>query len=188
MFRCQNIQLPPPPLFSFFFLPIFRDRVSLCSPGCPGTHSVDQAALELRNLPAYTSWVLGLKACATTSQLPFLKKIRYFLYLHFKCYPLSWFPLWKPPIPSPLLTNLPTPAPWPWHSPTLGHRAFTGPRASPPTDDRLGHSLLHKQLEPWVPPCVFFCWWFSHRELWGYWLLLFILWGCKSLQHFGYFL
>jgi len=27
---------------------VFRDRVSLCSPGCPGTHSVDQAGLELR--------------------------------------------------------------------------------------------------------------------------------------------
>ena len=24
---------------------VFRDRVSLCSPGCPGTHSVDQAGL-----------------------------------------------------------------------------------------------------------------------------------------------
>ena len=38
--------------------------------------------------------------------------IRYFLYLHFKCYPLSWFPLWKPlvPFPLPLLTNLQTPA------------------------------------------------------------------------------
>jgi hypothetical protein len=24
---------------------IKRDRVSLCSPGCPGTHSVDQAGL-----------------------------------------------------------------------------------------------------------------------------------------------
>jgi hypothetical protein len=30
----------------------FGDRVSLCSPGCPGTHSVDQAGLELRNPPA----------------------------------------------------------------------------------------------------------------------------------------
>jgi hypothetical protein len=38
----------------------FRDRVSLCSPGCPGTHSVDQAGLELRNLPASASQVLGL--------------------------------------------------------------------------------------------------------------------------------
>ena len=27
--------------------------------------------------------------------------LRYFLYLHFKCYPLSWCPLWKSPIPSP---------------------------------------------------------------------------------------
>jgi hypothetical protein len=26
---------------------VFGDRVSLCSPGCPGTHSVDQAGLEL---------------------------------------------------------------------------------------------------------------------------------------------
>jgi hypothetical protein len=36
------------------------DRVSLYSPGCPGTHFVDQAGLELRNLPASASWVLGL--------------------------------------------------------------------------------------------------------------------------------
>jgi hypothetical protein len=62
--------------------------------------------------------------------------IRYFLYLHFKCYPLSWFSLWKHPIAFhlPLLTNLPTPAFWPCHSSTLGHRAFTGPRAFPPID------------------------------------------------------
>jgi hypothetical protein len=39
--------------FFFFFL----DRVSLCSPGCPGTHSVDQARLELRNPPASASQV-----------------------------------------------------------------------------------------------------------------------------------
>jgi hypothetical protein len=44
----------------------FRDRVSLCSPGCPGTHSVDQAGLELRNPPASASRVLGLKVRATT--------------------------------------------------------------------------------------------------------------------------
>ena len=47
----------------------FRDRVSLCSPGCPGTHFVDQAGLELRNLPASASRVLGLKVCATTARL-----------------------------------------------------------------------------------------------------------------------
>ena len=34
---------------------VFRDRVSLCSPGCPGTHSVDQVGLELRNLPAFAA-------------------------------------------------------------------------------------------------------------------------------------
>jgi hypothetical protein len=45
-----------------------RDRVSLYSPGCPGTHSVHQAGLELRNLPASASQVLGLKACATAAQ------------------------------------------------------------------------------------------------------------------------
>jgi hypothetical protein len=54
-------------LFFFFFFLGFRDRVSLCSPGCPGTRSVDQAALELRNPPASASQVLGLKVCATTA-------------------------------------------------------------------------------------------------------------------------
>jgi hypothetical protein len=52
--------------FFFFFFLVFRDRVSLCGPGCPGTHFVDQAGLELRNLPASASRVLGLKACAPT--------------------------------------------------------------------------------------------------------------------------
>jgi hypothetical protein len=49
------------------FVCLFEDRVSLCSPGCPGTHSVDQAGLELRNLPASASQVLELKAWATTT-------------------------------------------------------------------------------------------------------------------------
>jgi hypothetical protein len=47
----------------------FWDRVSLCSPGCPGTHSIDQAGLELKNLPASASQVLGLKAWATIAWL-----------------------------------------------------------------------------------------------------------------------
>jgi hypothetical protein len=37
-------------------------------PGCPGTHSVDQAGLELRNPPTSASQVLGLKARVTTAQ------------------------------------------------------------------------------------------------------------------------
>jgi hypothetical protein len=53
-------------LFCFvLFCFVFRDRFSLYSPGCPGTHFVDQAGLELRNLPASASRVLGLKACTT---------------------------------------------------------------------------------------------------------------------------
>jgi hypothetical protein len=47
-------------VLSFFFPP--RDRASLYSSGCPGTHFVDQAGLELRNPPASASHVLGLKA------------------------------------------------------------------------------------------------------------------------------
>jgi hypothetical protein len=53
--------------FCFCFC-FFGDRVSLCSPGCPGTHSVDQAGLELRNPPASASRMLGLKACATNAR------------------------------------------------------------------------------------------------------------------------
>ena len=49
-------------LFVFVFVCFFfQDRVSLCSPCCPGTHSVDQAGLELRNLPASASQVWALK-------------------------------------------------------------------------------------------------------------------------------
>ena len=58
-----KLQHRPRELIYFFF---FRERVYLCSPGCPGTHFVDQAGLEIRNLPASASQVLGLKACTTT--------------------------------------------------------------------------------------------------------------------------
>jgi hypothetical protein len=50
----------------YIYVVVFRDRVSLCSPGCPGTHSVDQAGLKLRNPPASASQVLGLKVCTTS--------------------------------------------------------------------------------------------------------------------------
>jgi hypothetical protein len=58
-------------------IPIPWDRVSLCSPGCPGTHFVDQAGLELKNLPASASQVLALKACATTDWRLLLWKVSY---------------------------------------------------------------------------------------------------------------
>ena len=41
---------------------VFQYGVSLCSPGCPRTHSIDQAGLKLRDPPA--SQVLGLEMCA----------------------------------------------------------------------------------------------------------------------------
>jgi hypothetical protein len=84
----------------------------------------------------------------------------------------------SPPTPTPshpalhLLTKPPAPASLSWHSPTLGHRAFTRPRDSPLIDVPQGHPLLHMRLETWVPPCIPFGWWFSTRELWGcssYW-------------------
>jgi hypothetical protein len=48
---------------------VFWDRVCLYNPGCPGTHFVDQAGLELRNLAASASQVLRLKVCTTTPGL-----------------------------------------------------------------------------------------------------------------------
>jgi hypothetical protein len=101
------------------------------------------------------------------------------------------FPFQNPPIPSPspLLTNTPTPASLSWHPPILGHQVFTGPRASPLIDDK---TIL----------CYIYSW--SHESLHvytlvgglipvssggtGLFILLFILWGCKTLQLLGSFL
>jgi hypothetical protein len=86
-----------------------------------------------------------LVVCTVFSKYLFF--IRYFLHLHFKCSPES--PLYPP---FTLLSNPPTSASWPWHSPVLGHMISARPRASPPIDGRLGHPLLHMQLEAqlWV--------------------------------------
>ena len=46
----------------------FLRQVSLCSLGGPGTHSVDQAGLELRDPSVSAFLVLGLKACTTIAQ------------------------------------------------------------------------------------------------------------------------
>jgi hypothetical protein len=57
-------------MITLFFV-FFRDKVSLCSLGCPGTHSVDKSSLELKDLPASASAsVWGkLKMCITTAQM-----------------------------------------------------------------------------------------------------------------------
>ena len=56
-------------LASSLLLFVFQDRVSLCSTGYPGTHSVDQAGLQIRDSADSASWVLGLKSCTITAQL-----------------------------------------------------------------------------------------------------------------------
>jgi hypothetical protein len=70
-------------LVGFLLVCLFETGFPLCSPGCPGTHSVDQDNLKLIEIhpPASASRVLGLKACTITAQLRlfffFFKKLRY---------------------------------------------------------------------------------------------------------------
>jgi hypothetical protein len=63
---CEAVKVKSRMFFGLVWFGLFfRDRVSLCSPGCPGTHFVDQAGFKLRNPPASASQVLESKACAT---------------------------------------------------------------------------------------------------------------------------
>jgi hypothetical protein len=79
-----------PAFFFFFGWLVFWDRVSLYSPGCPGTHFVDQTGLELRNL-------LRLKVCATMPGSSFSILFCYFIvcvgmfWLH-ACLCITWTP------------------------------------------------------------------------------------------------
>ncbi|GAB1291592.1 KICSTOR complex protein kaptin [Apodemus speciosus] len=52
---CLNLEL------QFTPFQLCHAEVSLCNPGCPGTLAVDQAGLELRNLPASASPSAGIK-------------------------------------------------------------------------------------------------------------------------------
>jgi hypothetical protein len=116
----------------------------------------------------------------------FLKK-NWILYLHFKCYPLSPFPLQKSPIPSllPLLLRMLP------HLPThLGFPLHWGIESSQDQGPLLP-LMSHKAI-------LYYIWGWSHRSLYMYsfvgglvpgssggygWLtLLFSLWGCKPLQ------
>ena len=69
----------------FFFLVLvfgfaFLRQVSLHIPGCPRRHFVDQAGLELRDLSAPASQVLGLKVHAASAQLSILNLKRIFFF------------------------------------------------------------------------------------------------------------
>ena len=62
----------------------------------------------------------------------------------------------RSPIPTPPLPYPPTPPFWPWRSPVLGHIKFDIQWASLSGDGKLGHLLIHMQLESRTP---------------GYWLV-----------------
>lgn len=85
------------------------------------------------------------------------------LYNSLKCpipFPLS-LPLWGCSS-----THLSTPFFLLWHFLTPEQWTPSGPKTSHP-------SLPHMWPATWVPPCVFFAWWSTSRELWG--------WGWWSL-------
>lgn len=54
--------------FPFFYhhFGFLRQAFSVCSPGYPGTDTLDQVGLKFIGLSASVSLVLGIKACATT--------------------------------------------------------------------------------------------------------------------------
>ena len=88
----------------------FQDRVSLYCPGSPGTHSLDQTGLKLRNAPASASQVLGLKMCVITAWL-------YCLFFKFKLIFILFYFLHSifnsspPPPPYPVSTWMSHPTP-----------------------------------------------------------------------------
>jgi hypothetical protein len=89
-------------------------------------------------------------------------------------YLISWFPLRKHPIcsPSPCSPTHPLPLPCPGIALDQDIQPSQNQVSTfPPIDVQQGHTLVHMQLEPWVPPCVFFSWWFSPWELSGYCLV-----------------
>jgi hypothetical protein len=102
----------------------------------------------------------------------FLK--RYFIYLYFNCYPPSQvFPRppeapYPMPPPTDSMKCVPTHqsnhSSLPSHFYTLGHPAFTGPRASTHIHAQHCHPMLHIRLEPCVPLWVLLSWWFRPWE------------------------
>jgi hypothetical protein len=67
--------LSPQHTFFLFCFVLFQDRVSLYIPGCPATHSVNQAGPKLRNPPASASQVLGFKGVHHHLTTPYFLKM-----------------------------------------------------------------------------------------------------------------
>jgi len=59
------------------------------------------------------------------------------------------------------------PASPPWHSPTLGHQALTGPRASPIDAPPQKKPLCVKYAAGFIGPQCVIRWWFCSWEFWG---------------------
>jgi hypothetical protein len=78
--------------------------------------------------------------------LNLLFSIAYFIYLHFKCCPPSWFFFHNPP-PLCLYEGAPPPT----HPLLPHHSSIPLHRSIKPQ----GHSLLYMYLEPWIPPCIY---------------------------------
>jgi hypothetical protein len=108
--------------------------------------------------------------------------IGYFLYLHFKCFPLFRCPIQKPPMPSPCLSEGAASSCHPGIPQQWGfkHTQAQGPLFIP--DVQQGQPLPHMRPAPWVPPCVFFGWWSSPQALWGPVDIVAPCVGCKPPQ------
>jgi len=115
------------------------------------SHS-DWCEVESQGFLICIPWWLRILNISLFSKFIFLG---YFMYLHFKNYPIS-----PSHIPLPLLlwghshSHPPTPTATHWHYPKLGKQVFTRPRTIPPIDSGECHPLPHMWLESWVPPCI----------------------------------
>jgi hypothetical protein len=140
--------------------------------------------------------MLGLKLCTTTSNghqriLTFSIFIGHFLYLHFKCYPLSQFPsLLEHPITSssPCFDEGIAPHTHPL-LPPCSRFHYTGASTEPSQDQG---PLLPLMFDKAI--LCYICSW-SHVYTFvdslvsgssggSGWLILFFLWGCNHLQSF----
>ena len=122
-------------IFFYIYLFIFLCHIVICVCG------------EVRAQPEVLSFILCVGPGEELRWGFCVFFIRYLLYLHFKCYPLSCFPLQKPPIPSSSPCSLkhqlllPGPGiPLHWGTEPSQDKDLS------PNNDQQGHSLLLMEL------------------------------------------
>ena len=118
--------------------------------------------------------------------------IRQFLYLHFKCYPLSQFLLQNSPLPLPLHLppNPPTPIPGPdiplyWD---IEPSQDLGPLLPLMTDKAILCSICSQSQKSQNVFSLICSLVPRSSGATGQVILMFLLWGCKPLKLLGYFL